>query len=210
MPNHVVTRITFSEDRYQEIFDRITTLREKTEHRDAQVEVDFNKLIPMPEELLVTSDGLVMNLTNKFTMQYPITRLVAELKKADEKTIDNFCLAVKNLNKLGHADWYNWSIENWGTKWNAYSCEFDFPTIKFETAWALPDPIIQKLSETFPDAWMLVEYADEDYGSNLGRFNILNGKRNALDIPEPLDEWAMRMHGHDDASIEEYRREQAE
>jgi len=57
-------------------------------------------------------------------------------------------------------NWYNWNIENWGTKWNAlvddsyvvadipnpYSYRYDM-----RTAWADPRPIIIKMIETYPD-----------------------------------------------------------
>ena len=57
-------------------------------------------------------------------------------------------------------NWYNWNIENWGTKWNAlvddsyvvadipnpYSYRYDM-----RTAWADPRPVIIKMIETYPD-----------------------------------------------------------
>lgn len=30
---------------------------------------------------------------------------------------------VSNIRSYGHATWYDWCIEHWGTKWNAYSNE---------------------------------------------------------------------------------------
>src|SRR5689334_17510205 len=51
-------------------------------------------------------------------------------------------------------DWYLWSVENWGTKWNAHYTAFALRddgvrTIKlsFDTAWSIPWPIYQKLAE---------------------------------------------------------------
>jgi hypothetical protein len=52
-------------------------------------------------------------------------------------------------------DWYDWSCDNWGTKWNAhdFSCtdnrdgSFWF---SFDTAWAPPVPIFRKLGDMFP------------------------------------------------------------
>jgi len=50
---------------------------------------------------------------------------------------------------------YEWCIENWGTKWNAYKIEVverdEYRiVIKFETAWSAPRPVIIKLAEMFP------------------------------------------------------------
>ena len=52
-------------------------------------------------------------------------------------------------------NWYDWSVQNWGTKWNAYkqgmSYEEDDNTLCFETAWSGIPNLMQKLSSMFPD-----------------------------------------------------------
>lgn len=49
--------------------------------------------------------------------------------------------------------WYNWSIENWGTKWNAYEgsikIEGDKAIVLFRTAWSVPYPIISAFANRF-------------------------------------------------------------
>lgn len=71
--------------------------------------------------------------------------------------------------------WYSWNVENWGTKWNAYDISRENDTIKFHTAWGHPFPVIKELSLLYPTDVMLVKYADEDLGSNLGDYAILDG-----------------------------------
>lgn len=50
-----------------------------------------------------------------------------------------------------------WNIENWGTKWNAYSVQvrhktsWGCVTIYFETAWNCPLPVLGKLMEMYPE-----------------------------------------------------------
>src|SRR6185437_15296502 len=74
-------------------------------------------------------------------------------------------------------NWYNWSIENWGTKWNAYDIRINkYGTIVFQTAWAHPYKIVDALSKMFPKNSITVGYADEDKGYNLGIYKIKNGK----------------------------------
>lgn len=76
---------------------------------------------------------------------------------------------VSNIRKYGHATWYEWCCENWGTKWNAYSNEQeDDDTIIFETAWSNPEPVMLKLSSMYPDATIEHWWADEDMGCNDG------------------------------------------
>lgn len=59
--------------------------------------------------------------------------------------------------------WYDWSIENWGTKWNAYSHKptdrtSDGLILRFETAWAPPYPwlaaVMNKLELSFDHNWL--------------------------------------------------------
>lgn len=70
-----------------------------------------------------------------------------------------------NQARYSHQDWYKWSIENWGTKWNAYDCYINEDCATFSTAWACPKEWLQALAEhmDFKCSW-----ADEDIGSNLG------------------------------------------
>jgi hypothetical protein len=60
--------------------------------------------------------------------------------------------------------WYNWNVENWGTKWDCYSVRLTIPNYdpkwqlphvvyRFETAWSPPNTnLISYLSHLFPHA----------------------------------------------------------
>ena len=52
----------------------------------------------------------------------------------------------------GKNNWYDWSNENWGTKWNSCDTTFKEDTFSFWTAWSPCSPVIEKLAEMFPDA----------------------------------------------------------
>jgi hypothetical protein len=76
--------------------------------------------------------------------------------------------------------WRRWSIDNWGTKWNAYgqrSGQTNPDELRFETAWSHPEPIINALCARFPDREIQVAYADEDTGYNLGVYAVRPGPR---------------------------------
>lgn len=48
--------------------------------------------------------------------------------------------------------WYEWSVENWGTKWNSCDSELvDDNILRFNTAWDRPEPVFD----------MLLDLADE-------------------------------------------------
>lgn len=86
-------------------------------------------------------------------------------------------LGQKERELYGSDNWYDWSYENWGTKWNASdsSRESDI-VLTFNTAWAHPFPIINKISRMYPDNEFLIAYADEDMGYNLDVYTVKNGE----------------------------------
>jgi Ferredoxin-like domain in Api92-like protein len=52
-------------------------------------------------------------------------------------------------------DWYKWRCENWGDKWNAETDRLEKEgnkiLLSFSTAWSIPAPIFERLSERFPE-----------------------------------------------------------
>jgi hypothetical protein len=60
-------------------------------------------------------------------------------------------VALKAYEAHGHSSWYSWSIEHWGTKWNAYDVRIieqvsDRLIFCFDTAWSPPIPIFHALA----------------------------------------------------------------
>ena len=91
--------------------------------------------------------------------------------------------------KYGDRNWYDWSLANWGTKWNAIDPVEYGDGVSFQTAWSHPSPVIEELSTMFPDDEIRVAYADEDIGYNLGVYSIKNGEvtdYHVSDLPESI------------------------
>jgi hypothetical protein len=90
-------------------------------------------------------------------------------------------------------EWFSWSAENWGTKWNASHFEDLNPDsggewkedeawdrdkcikITFDTAWNPPLPIIKALGKKFPELWFRLAYFEQGMGFN-GAYRVENGK----------------------------------
>ena len=70
--------------------------------------------------------------------------------------------------KYGADNWYDWSVEHWGTKWNAYEVWWGDDVVEFNTAWSSVPKIVRALSKRFPDVKMDYQLADEDIGYNVG------------------------------------------
>ena len=67
------------------------------------------------------------------------------------------------LQKYGTDNWYDWSIEHWGTKWDAYDCQGSPQegTLIFFTAWNPPDEIIKALCKKYPNSDLDWFYEEE-------------------------------------------------
>lgn len=148
---------------------------------------DFEKIIPMPEELRITSSTrgeialyLLFGHSEKFDF-LSIPEKQERMKQMDDTTImEEIETAIRyfnNIKKYGFKTWYDWSIKNWGTKWNAYSCNKISENIfQFETAWSGVPELIEKISKEFPEVAIMYKYSDEDTGSNCGIGEFKNGE----------------------------------
>ena len=146
---------------------------------------DFEKIVPMPEGMNISSDSWIMPLENQFSKNDKFKEHIDNLKKYYEanpkrgnEAVENMLQGIKNYIKHGHASWYSWSIENWGTKWNASECESDGNSFYFVTAWSGVPELIEKMHLEIPSVKVLYEFSDEDTGCNCGIGIFENGTSN--------------------------------
>lgn len=110
--------------------------------------VDFNKIKPMPKPIREVKTGYC-------TINGKEVRVWKEVN-GKNVTINPHVLA-RWERKYGALDWYSWSCENWGTKWNAYGITV-YPlkpdsrrlVLEFDTAWSPPRPIFKEIVRKFP------------------------------------------------------------
>lgn len=110
---------------------------------------DFNKVIPMPPD------------------QPDLSKLNPFLAHSN--------IGIKEHGLFGNNNWFDWSVINWGTKWNACNTVLiTSNTIEFRTAWDAPIPVIIALSKLFPETkfGLTVEY---EGGYPTHRGTIKNG-----------------------------------
>lgn len=149
MPNHITNRINITGNP-----DTVKRVLNKIKNDEFGVgTVDFEKIIPMPDNIFKGN------------------------------------LGIQERELYGKNNWYDWSIVNWGTKWNAYgfdeSKEFQIGNdLRFLTAWSAPHPVIAKLSEMSQSVKFEHEWADEDIGMNCGRHVYYDGERIEEYYPE--------------------------
>lgn len=157
MPNHITNRITVVSGHY-----------------DLNKIESFNEVAPMPEELAdITHDGLIMNVGYFIEGRVPLPELLERFPSEDDQR--KTTSAIDRFMKYGAVSWYDWSIKNWGTKWDMYDRRCEDNVLIFDTAWSCPVPWFKKLASTLPDGVTLkIEYADEDIGRNAGHIIASN------------------------------------
>lgn len=166
---------------------------------------DLNKIVPMPPEMNITAGtstdygiAVIKARNGDYSeldriMDYAWVQRDSKIKDREDPinhlvttgsaNLEEGQTALDNIEKYGHRDWYKWSIANWGTKWNTYSCETeDDGTFIFETAWSGIAEMIEKISHEFPKIGFTYSWADEDFGYNVGRVEFLNG---ATEVYQP-------------------------
>ena len=185
--NFVIMRSKNEED-YKRVLDFI---------KSNESAVDFNNIIKMPDSLNVVSGTIERYAiaVYKYKFMNDNSDLMEILKYACDweeniNTCDdlyNYLLDkydnllklgktyVNNINLYGYSTWYDWRINNWGTKWNAVRSWEDGDKFGFETAWSSVTKLMILLSTKFPNVLFCYGYADECLGVNVNRLHIQNG-----------------------------------
>ena len=83
-----------------------------------------------------------------------------------------------------------WTIENWGTEGNSITVpSYKKDTIKFDAICSsLPEPVIKRLSEMYPDITLECAWAGKDFGYNVGKAIFKNGEAIYRNIPNDSKE----------------------
>lgn len=83
---------------------------------------------------------------------------------------------VQAYDEYGYKTWYDWSYDNWGTKWNACDTVYDGgDTVEFMTAWCYPEPVINKILKDNPGCEISFTWEDEDYDGTHTLYCHANG-----------------------------------
>lgn len=192
MPNHVTNRLQIfgSEKQIKEIHDKYSTFYPEIPATSLGGEIvyknkegDYGWLNKETNQFQIGSgnekhfvegvpDGYEVLMEDAFT-RFPDFNKVIPMPKVVEASIE-----TGGSRPL----WYDWSVENWGSKWNAYDNRKDEDVFVFDTAWSPVPQIIEEISLNFPDVEITYEWADEDTGSNVGTILFKNG---SIDINQP-------------------------
>ena len=173
MPNHCHNRVTFYSDdstailKLHKIFLKGIETDDNAEPNDTV----FGSFIPEPDWSKIT-------LTEETCQEYSFSNPRGEVGECPELIIDKdkpfrSGLRFKSTDIMDDR-WYNWRVQNWGTKWDAYTMEIDDTDmphgfeVQFETAWSPPEEVCHAIREQFDD--MSISWFYDEPGCELAGY----------------------------------------
>jgi hypothetical protein len=148
----------------------------------------YNSFFPMPEILQgtqspnINEDKLILEYNEKTNLK---VMGLTEIIKSNHPLYSGIAeQALKNQQAYiatGYTNWYDWSVDNWGVKWDASALKVkelsDFNTViySFDSPWGTPEHFVIELSKLYPDAcFEMVSGSIEN--DNHYEFTCENGK----------------------------------
>lgn len=143
----------------------------------------LNEFMPIPEDLQIVA-GRVGDDNDP-----------AQIKLVEQEKI--------NFAKYGAANWYDWCVSNWGTKWDVGGDDYNPPQdipgglmLTFDSAWAPPCDAYQKLVDQFGFSIRAMYYEPgmafagiwEDGDDDFYEYGGMNSEQIAENLPVVLDE----------------------
>jgi hypothetical protein len=154
MPNHVYSTLTIIDEKYAPLIEAAIVINGGL----AQL------LKPMPSELRDTqSPPRIMTdeeMKEWESGEHPLKEMTGRpITKAESDRM---------LKQYGANNWYDWAVDNWGTKWGTYDHHWDRDTmtLDFCTAWGpMSEDMLERLAQLIPDfdLMMIEESGDFDY-----------------------------------------------
>ena len=155
MPNHCSNRVSFYSDNESDI-QKLHEIFSKGLENDDEVDTGtvFGHFIPEP-------DWSTIPLTENTHKEYSFSNPRGEIGECPKMIIDKdrpfrSGLRFESTDVMDDR-WYNWRVQNWGTKWDCYTLEIDDSDlphgfeVTFETAWSPPEEVCYAIREQYPN-----------------------------------------------------------
>jgi len=155
MPNHCSNRVSFYSDNESDI-QKLHDIFSKGLENDDEVDTGtvFGHFIPEP-------DWSTIPLHENDVKEYSFSNPRGEVGECPKMIIDKdrpfrSGLRFESTDVMDDR-WYNWRVQNWGTKWDCYTLEIDDSDlphgfeVTFETAWSPPEEVCSAIREQYPN-----------------------------------------------------------
>lgn len=124
-------------------------------------------------------------------MTSPVMWRGDESDKEGKETHEKYVAEL--VDKYGHADWYNWRLENWGTKWDVAESwisddEDGIFSVQYDTAWSPNITWVNYVSTLYPTLSFKLTYEEPGCGF-CGCYEVKNGGEDFESLLEGDLEW---------------------
>lgn len=165
MPNWCYNKLKITADT-EEALKQLKEFKERAKQqsdKDNKSDLLMDNFVTCPVELKETVSGF--------------------LKGDEQKALE--AKQKSNEEKYGFPTWYEWSIANWGTRWDVSATleedaiseknDYGFLSYVFDSAWSPPTIWLEKVSKMYPELYFVLRYEEEDMGF-FGRAKAKNGE----------------------------------
>ena len=192
MPNHVYNTITINGHLSQE------QKRILSEIEDVGIAEYY---IPMPKELNIKAGSIDVEAKELDILlrKYKKNKLISKRNrkkisrhigfrgysfKRFSRVLNHLKAMEYNKSRFGYINFYDWRIDNWGTKWGDYDLSIRFNKISYITAWSpLSDQLINLFLKDFPN----IDYQWEEEQGFGEEYEYIDGEYHngfAYDAPD--------------------------
>ena len=162
MPNHTSQRLIVTGENGH-LGDLLEAVKSTGANEETGKTSGFclQSIIPMPEVLHAVSCPVkvVSEVDYKkfLTEEKPFPGMGGPITKKMQK---------EYIKLYGFDNWYDWALDNWGTKWDVYSVgkwykQKNKASITFQSAWSPVNKVIQVLSGRFHELTFNLKFSDE-------------------------------------------------
>lgn len=165
MPNHCFNYVTITGA-------GTAAIKKKLGSRKVLKEGILRQLVPMPEILQGSVSGGNEYLYKEWVSQGKPETIYdgkVSLDTVPENYEESYRTMFANYDKAhqetGHTSWYNWCLENWGSKWGFYDVEVksfrkDKIVFRAQSAWSPPSKGLETISKLY-DVQVEIETEEE-------------------------------------------------
>ena len=160
-------RVRSPEPLFQSTFPMPKKLYEVTAGSDEQYYMLFH-LKKMPPWMMGDENIIKAGLNTPQLTDDQLEDVIALLDLEDKREIAQ--KYADNVANYGHLHWYDWALENWGTKWDVGNDQiyettpgyepgvFNKFSFAFDTAWSPPEQWLYSVAKECPDLRFRLEY----------------------------------------------------
>lgn len=144
---------------------------------------DLKKFVEKSLVKIIDENSGQESITFSMNATYPMPKELEETQSPVSKQ------NKKLIEKYGTDNWYDWRINNWGTKWDTSSVSYDvFDTefyVDFDTAWSPPVLWLEKVIQDYPELIFDMDWLEES-NAFCGRMICKDGQVDMFDEGDPV------------------------